>query len=132
MDDGIARRRRERGETMPTDTGGKRNGGIGALWRRLPMFVRELTVGGSLIAAGFVARDRIGLLQAERVMYKAMVDTTVAKVGNLEKQVGSWLPFARYSICSTERQAVGRSNEGCERTLIGTSLWAVFLEERGR
>ena len=60
--------------------GAKRNGwGPFALLGRIPLVVRVLTVIASLIASGWVARDRVGLLQAERIMYKALVDTTVWK-----------------------------------------------------
>jgi hypothetical protein len=133
MDEGIARRRRERGEKMPTETGPQRNGwGIGALWRRLPLFVRQLSVAGSLVGMGVVVQDRLDVLQDERVTYKALVDTLGINVHRLEGETRVFLPFARYVICSTERQSAGLSNDGCERSLIETSLWAVFLEERRR
>ena len=45
--------------------GAKRNGwGPFALLGRIPLVVRVLTVIASLIASGWVARDRVGLLQA--------------------------------------------------------------------
>ena len=105
--------------------------GVGALWARLPLTVRVLIVVGSIFGAGFTSRDAIGALQNERATYKAYVDSLRLDVSELRAETANFGPFSRYMLCWTTRQTEERSVEGCERSLIGTSLWGVLQEERG-
>jgi hypothetical protein len=103
---------------------------IGALWRRLPVFVRELTVAASLIGTGVVAQSRVGILNAERTHYKGLVDGHTLALDTLRAKTAILDPFARYMLCWTARQEDERPGAGCDRSLIGTPLWTVLQEER--
>lgn len=131
MERGIAERKLERDTLQRVADMGERNGsGIATTWRKLPAFVRFLIVVGMIFMAGWTSATTILPLNAERTEYKGYVDHNSALIDTLRAKTSVIDPFARYMLCWTTRQESGAPASGCDRSLIGTPLWAVLQEER--